>query len=256
MKTKILFLSFILVLFGCNSGGGSGGGGTGGGGTGGGGTTPDPFQVTIYDPMDGVTDFGVDDSITVQFNNEISTSSVFYSGSSMDNVTVIKQEGAESVFIEVTVSGNMMTIQPMFSLEPNQTYSVSLDTTLMDMKGQYLQEAVTFSFRTAAEQGTNPGNQIMLSFSDRENEDRNIEVFDYRILYGSTQRVGNSSFAGYDFEVRIDRAEADAVYDPSTRRYTYVLDQNVQIGQSYYLSMKACNNVCSDFSEEIQKTVE
>ena len=103
-------------------------------------TAPD---VTSTDPTDEATSVGPGTNILVTFTEAIDPASV-----TSDNVKLTEQGSSLEIQAVVSVSGEVMTIDPSADFAELTTYVVVLGTGLTDLAGNALASEVNFSFTT------------------------------------------------------------------------------------------------------------
>lgn len=258
----VVILIFLVAFTGCKKEGGGSSTESGGGLCSlNGGTncptpnpTPEtPFSVSYVDPENGATGVGADETISVQFNRGVNISSLIYNSGTpaMDNISLISDSG-EEVNVTVNVQGDLLQVKPMFSLTPGRRYTFTMKTSVTDGNAKNLDRVVTSTFMTAGQPGSNPGTNPMLSWSNEENVNRNINVDRFEVHYG--QRARNSEGEEFLYDRVSEVPVSSAQHDPATGRYTYELRDRLENNRMYYYSLKACNSGgCSPYSGEVYK---
>lgn len=260
MKLVVVFL-LVIAFSACKKEGGSTNNETGGLCSLNGGTncptpnpTPEtPFSASYVDPENGATGIGADEVISIQMNRAINVSSLIYNSGTpaMDNI-VLRSDTGEEVNVTVNVQGDLLQVKPMFSLSPARRYTFTMKTSVTDTNAKNLDREVTTTFMTAGQPGSNPGTNPMLSWSNEENVNRNINVDRFEVHYGQTARQSSGEEFLYQrvSEVPVNSAQKD----PVTGRYTYELREPLENNRMYYYSLKACNSSgCSPYSGEVYK---
>lgn len=98
--------------------------------------------IQSISPGDGDTDIAIDAHIEITFSEAIDINSV------SDNTIQLGWSGSSAIGAEVTVSGNLMTIEPSSDLEDNTEYMLTLTTGITDLEGNGLAATFTSSFTT------------------------------------------------------------------------------------------------------------
>ena len=101
-------------------------------------------------PNSSATGTGIDDDITIVFDESIDSATV-----SASTVTFVDSIGA-TVSAVYSTNGGTITINPIASLSNLETYTVTVTTGIQDTSGNALASPHTFSFTTAASADTTP----------------------------------------------------------------------------------------------------
>lgn len=140
-------------------------------------TEPNPDSsaptVTGISPQDKAVDVSLESNIEVTFSEPIDLSSV-----SDETVELTTPAFSNNIQADVSISGNVMTLNPAVDLEQGSVYTLKLKTGLLDLAGNGLKNEFESSFTTLTLDETAP---TVMSISPENDEinvslDSNIEI--------------------------------------------------------------------------------
>ncbi len=121
-------------------------------------TTPEDTTaptVSSTNPANGVTNVAVNSNIQATFSEAMSASSITSSTFTLNN-------GATG---SVSYSGNTATLNPTNDLAASTTYTATITTGVEDSAGNNLASNYVWSFTTAADSGSGPNGNFVLTFT-------------------------------------------------------------------------------------------
>lgn len=99
--------------------------------------------ISSVNPEDGATDVSISSNITITFSEPIDLNTV------TDNTVKLNTPAfSNNIQATVTISGNLMTINPTEDLEPDSEYTLTLTIGLADAEGNNLASDFTSTFTT------------------------------------------------------------------------------------------------------------
>ena len=179
-------------------------------------------QVSSVSPLENSSNISVNTTITANFSEKISPSSVTITSFSLDN----------AVSGSVSLTDSVAIFTPSSPLGYNQTYTVTLTTAITDLAGNHLASNYTFSFTTEEDPALLPPAVVSVSPSNNgtlSNPAQSVQISFSKAIDTTTINSTNISFNNGITGV--------LSYDAGTKTVTFVPDTFYIFDTSYTVTV-------------------